>query len=127
MRPALCPACRTPLAASELRAHASCALLLCVQAIVCGLVLCILTMLIEVTLFVIGSSRVDAKVAQREARAVGSGASADRTKLGGELRQPAACARRRRCAQGGDTGRSLRGGLQDKHRMIGLHHIIKKE
>lgn len=61
-----------------------------VRALFCGLALSILTMLVEITLFVIGASRVDKKMHEREEAAAGRTAArralptanADRTRLG---------------------------------------------
>jgi hypothetical protein len=39
------------------------------RAMMCGLALMIVTVIVEMTLFLIGASRVDAKVHQRETRA----------------------------------------------------------
>ena len=50
------------------------------QAVICGLALCILTMLIEVTLFVIGATRVDTKT-HRRAQAAAQGTGSDLTRL----------------------------------------------
>jgi len=51
-----------------------------VRAVVCGLVLMILTLVIEITLFLIGAIRVDSLVDKREQRARGRGVM-DRTKV----------------------------------------------
>ena len=52
------------------------------RAVICGLVLMLLAMGVEMTLFLIGASRVDEKVAKRERAAKARGVM-DRTKLGG--------------------------------------------
>ena len=51
-----------------------------VRAVICGLALMLLTMAIEMALFLIGAIRVDKQVAQREAKSKARGVS-DRTKL----------------------------------------------
>ena len=51
-----------------------------VRAVVCGLVLMVLAMAVEMSLFLIGAMRVDAKVHQRESRAKARGVM-DRTRL----------------------------------------------
>ena len=61
-----------PAATSRARALA--------QAVLCGLALCILTMLVEVTLFIIGASRVDAK-SHRRSQAAAKGLSSDLARL----------------------------------------------
>ena len=51
-----------------------------VRAVVCGLVLMVLAMAVEMSLFLIGAMRVDAKVHQRETKAKARG-TMDRTRL----------------------------------------------
>ena len=54
---------------------------LCIsQAVVCGTALMIITLIVEITLFLIGAIRVDSTVLKREQRA--SRGVMDRTKLG---------------------------------------------
>ena len=50
------------------------------RAVLCGLALMVITLLIEVTLFIIGASRIDAK-AHRRAEAAAKGLRADLTTL----------------------------------------------
>ena len=56
-----------------------------VRAVICGLALMLLTMAVEVSLFLIGAVRTDNMVHKRESRAKARGV-ADRTKLGQHVR-----------------------------------------
>merc|ERR1719221_2013844 len=66
-----------------------------VRACICGLVLCIITMAIEMTLFLIGATRVDAKMHKREELARGKGVH-DLTKLRAHYPHEISSSRRRR-------------------------------